>query len=73
MDPPQCEWMYDEGAYAIVATTTTMVRTYFYPDRMHEGVESNVLLAPADAPTAFLGQPLGPWDFLPEPLPNVEI
>ena len=59
MDPPQCEWTYDEGAQAIVATTTTLVRTYFYLGRMHEGVESDVPPASIDVPEALLRQPLG--------------
>ena len=53
--------------------TTTVVCTYFYPDRMHEGVEANVLPAPVDVPAAYLGQPLGPWDFPPEPLSDIEM
>ena len=55
MDPPHCEWIYDENSQAIVATTTTVVRTYFYPSRMHEGVEANIPLASADVPAAYLG------------------
>ena len=31
-----------------------MVRTYFYPGRMHEGVESDIPPAPVDAPAASL-------------------
>ena len=68
IDPPYCEWTYDENTQAIMATTTTVVRTYFYPSRMHEGVEANVSPASSDVPAAYLGQPLGPWDFLLEPL-----
>ena len=73
MDPPHCEWRYDENAQAIVATTTMVVGTYFYPDRMHEGVDADVQPTSVDVPTAYLGQPLGPWDFPPEPLPDVEM
>ena len=40
---------------------------------MHERVEADVLSAPADVLAAYLGQPLSPWDFPPEPLPNVEM
>ena len=68
MDLPHCEWTCDENAQAIVATTTTVIRTYFYPCRMHEGVEADVPPAPVDVPAAYLGQPLGPWDFPLEPL-----
>ena len=60
LDPPHCEWMYDEGAQAIVVMTTMVVRTYFYLGRMHEGVEFDVSPALADALAAFLRQPLGP-------------
>ena len=73
MDPSYCEWTYDENAQAIMATTITVVCTYFYLGRMHEGVEADVSHAPADVPVAYLGQPLGPWDFLPEPLPNIKM
>ena len=73
MDPPHYEWTYDEDAQAIVATTTTVVRTYFYPSRIHEGVGPDVPLAPTDIPAAYLGQLLGHWDFPPEPLPDIEM
>ena len=73
MDPPQCEWSYDEDAQAIVAMTTTVVRTYFYLSRVHEEVELDILLAPAVIPEAPLGQPLGPWNFPPKPLLDIEM
>ena len=73
IDPSHYEWTYDENAQATVATTTTVVRTYFYPGRMHEGVEAKVPPAPSDVLTAYLGQPLGLWNFPPEPLSDVEM
>ena len=73
MDPPNCQWAYDENAQAIVAMTTMVVRTYFYPSQMHEGVEADVPPTPADVLRAYLGQPLGLWDFPPEPLPDFEM
>ena len=73
MDSPHHEWSVDENAQAIMATTTTVVRTYFYPVRIHEGMGPDFLPAPADIPAAYLGQPLGPWDFQPEPLPDIEM
>ena len=60
MDPPQCEWTYDEGAQAIVATTTMLVHTYFYPSHVREEVEPDISLAPAIIIEAPLRQPLGP-------------
>ena len=73
MNPPHCEWSYNENAQAIVAMTTTVVHTYLYPGRMYEGVEADVPLAPADVLVAYLGQPLGPWNFPPEPLLDIEM
>ena len=37
MDLPHYEWTYNEDAQIIVATTATVVRTYFYPSCIHEG------------------------------------
>ena len=73
MDPPQCEWTYDEDAQAIVVTTTTVVCSYFYPGSIYEEVELNILLAHAVIPEAPLRQPLGPWDFLPKPLSDIKM
>ena len=53
--------------------TTTMMRTYFYPSHIHEGVGPNVLPAPVDILAACPGQPLGPWDFPPKLLPDIEM
>ena len=64
MDPAQCEWNYDESAQAFVATTTTVVRTYFYSGRQCKEVEPDILPAPAVIPKAPLRQPMGPWEFL---------
>ena len=50
-----------------------VVRTYFYPSRIHEGVEVDVPPTSANVPATYLGQPLGPWDFPLEPLPNVKM
>ena len=50
------------------------MRTYIPLGRVHEEaalvVPPVVPLAPEDFSGAFLVQSLGPWDFLPEPLPN---
>ena len=73
MDPLVFEWAYDEEAQATVVTTTTIIHTYFYPGRIHEEVEPNILLTSAVVPEAPLGQLLGPWDFPLSPLPNIEI
>ena len=74
MDPPEHEWEHDMTTNTIMATTTMVVRTYIHLGRVHEGAAPDVLLiappAPGDFPGAFLGKPLGPWDFPLEPLPN---
>ena len=74
MDPPEHEWEHDMTTNTIVATTTTVVRTYFHLGRVHEGAALDVSpvgpLAPRDFPGALLGQPLGRWDFPPKPLPD---
>ena len=66
MDPPEHEWELD--------MTTTVVRTYIHLGHVYEGAAPYVppVAPPAleDFPRVFLGQPLGPWDFPPEPLPN---
>ena len=59
----------------IVATSTMVVKTYIYLGYVHEGAAPDVLpfspLALEDFLGAFLGQPLGPWDFPPEPLLDI--
>ena len=74
MDSPELEWEYDPSTNTIVATTTTVVRTYVHLGRVHEGVAPDVPPFSPPAPAVFLGaftgQPLGLWDFPPEPLPN---
>ena len=56
-----------------MATTTTVVHTYFYPGRVREEVEPDILPTPTVIPEAPLRQPLDPWDFPPEPLPDIEM
>ena len=73
MDPPEFEWAYNEDAHAIMATTTTVVHTYFHLGCMHEMVEPDPPLAPAVIAEAPPAQPLAPWDFPMSPLPNVEM
>ena len=74
MDPLEHECEHDETTNTIVAMTTTVVRTYFHLGCVHEEaapiVPPVVPPAPEDFSKALLGQPLGPWDFLPEPLPD---
>ena len=75
MDPPEFEWEHNPSTNTIVATTTTVVRTYVHLGRVHEGVAPDVPPFSPPGPTvfpgAFLGQPLGPWDFPLEPLLDI--
>ena len=77
MDPPEHEWEHDLTTNTIVAITTMVVRTYIHLDRVREEAAPDVLPfsppAPGDFLGAFLGQPLGPWDFPPEPLPDISM
>ena len=50
-----------------------VVRTYFYPGCVRGEVKLDIPLALAIIPEAPLGQTLGPRDFLPEPLPDIEM
>ena len=63
MDPPEHKWEHDETTNMIMATTTTVVQTYFHLGRVHEEaapvVPPVVPLAPEDFPGALLGQLLG--------------
>ena len=72
MDPIEHEWEHDETTNMIAATTTTVVRTYFHLGHVHEeaalAVPPFVPFASEYFPVALLGQSLGLWDFLPEPL-----
>ena len=70
IDHPEFEWEHDYTTNTIVATTTTVVRTYVHLGRLHEEDAHDMPPFPPPAPAAFLGQPLGPWDFPPEPLPD---
>ena len=73
MDLPEYEWELDKTTNAIVATTITVVRTYIHLGCVHEEVALVVPLASEDFLGVFLGQPLGPWDFLPEPLSDFQM
>ena len=74
MDSPMFEWEHDPSTNTIVATTSTVVRTYVHLGHVQEGVAPDVPPffppAPVVFPGAYLGQPLGLWDFPPEPLPD---
>ena len=74
VDPPEFEWEHDLSTNTIVATTTTVVRTYVHLGHVHEGDVPDMPPfsppTPAALPEAFLGQPLGLWDFPPEPVPD---
>ena len=75
VDPPEFKWEHDLSTNTIVATTTMVVRTYVHLGHVHERDVSDIPPfsppAPAALPRAFLGQPLGPWDFPLEPLPDI--
>ena len=75
MDPSEHELEHDLTTKTIVAITTMVVRTYIHLDRVREEAAPDVLPfsppAPGDFPGAFLGQPLGPWDFPPKPLSDI--
>ena len=73
MDLLEYEWELDKTTNAIVATTTTVVRTYIHLGRVHEEVAPVIPLASEDFPGVFLGQPLGPWDFPPEPFSDFQM
>ena len=77
MDQPEYEWELDETTNTIMAMTTTVVRTYIHLGCVHKEtapiVPPVVPLAPEDFPRAFLGQPLGLWDFPHEPLPDFQM
>ena len=56
-----------------MATTITVVHTYFYPGHIYDKVELDIPPTPVVIPEALLRQPLGPWDFPLSPLPNTEM
>ena len=73
-DPPKYAWEHDENTNMIMAMTTMVVWTYIHLGRINEEVELVVLPvacpAPDDFPKALLSQPLDPWDFSSELLPD---
>ena len=77
MDPPEYAWEHYENSNTIVAMTTTVVQTYIHFGCIHKEAELVVLLVVLPAPDNFLRallrQPLGPWDFLPKPVPDFEM
>ena len=73
MDPPEYEWSYDIGTNAIVATTTTVIRTYLYLSRMHKIADPDVPLALVDILELLPTPSLAPWNLSLLPLPNFKI
>ena len=53
MDPLEFEWEHDPSTNMIVATTTTVVRTYVHLGHVHEGVAPDVLPFSPPAPAVF--------------------
>ena len=68
---PQYKWYYDAEEDAIMATTTTVVHTYFYLG--HKVVEPNIPPAASVIPKASSAQPLASWDFPLLPLLDIEM
>ena len=60
MDPPEYEWHYDACKEAIMATTTTVVHTYFYFGRMYRFEEPDLPPVPTVIPETPSAQPLAP-------------
>ena len=73
MDPPEPAWSYDTGTNTIVATTTTVVCTYFNLGRMHEMAEPDIPLALVVISETPPAPPLAPWDLPLSPLLDFEL
>ena len=73
IDPPEHAWSYDVGINIIVATTNTVVRTYFNLGRIHEVAEPNIPLTPTVILETLPAPPLALWDLPLSPLPDFEI
>ena len=73
MDPPEHAWYYDVSTNIIMATTTTVVRTYFNLGHMHEVAEPDIPLAPVVILETTPTSPLAPWDLLLSPLLDFEL
>ena len=73
MDPPEYAWSYDASTNTIVATTTTVVRTYIHLGCIHEVAEPDIPPIPTVILEALLGQLPSPWDFPLSPLSDIEM